>query len=512
MTTSTSTPAAAASLPEKGPSGTEVLLEAVRRQRGRVLSTAAALRLGAAALLLLISLVLWQVSGDDDWSTQVPTLIAYGTLALVTFMTQGRAVMIRVAWVQPLLDVGFAYAALRTSILLGAAGEQPMAGLSVAILLLPVALAGLAYGTRTLVVVTLAAALSNFSLMAQTELTLWPMIAATAVLLLAASGSKLARETVEAEIARRLLAESHARCEELANLQREKNSLLGIIVHDMGTPVSTTLLSLEYLQSQMKRQVVPRAWLEATTEALASSSNLSDMIAQILDTTRLEAGRTTLELTVVDACQLLDRARDRALTHALSKSITLEMEAPGTLPVTVDRRLILRTFESLIACAIRQTPTGGRILLEARRDGTEACIAVHRSGASIPAERREAVFAKFQPGDSSAARLAGWGLGLYFSRLTAEAHGAKLSLESADGWASSYVLRLSLPPAAPPQPEPQEPVRRHATPLTLPSAMAGDLLSPRRTPSSPQTQAALAELVRAFASLDGQPSRRRTVC
>jgi len=510
MTTSPSMSASAT--PPDVPSGTEVLLEAVCRQRGRILSAAAALRLGAAVLLLLISLVLWQVSGGEDWSTQIPVLIAYGTLALVTFMAQGRTVMMRVAWVQPLLDVGFAYAALRTSILLGAAGVQSMAGLSVAILLLPVALAGLAHRTRTLVVVTLAAALSNLSLMAQAGLTMWPMIAATAVLLLAASGSKLARETVEAEIARRLLAESHARCEELANLQREKNSLLGIIVHDMGTPVSTTLLSLEYLQGQMRRQAVPRAWLEAITEALASSSNLSDMIAQILDTTRLETGRTTLELAAVDACQLLEQARDRALTHALSKSITLEMEAAGPLPVTVDRRLILRTFESLIACAIRQTPTGGRILLEARRDGAEARIAVHRNGASIPPERREAVFAKFQPGESAAARLAGWGLGLYFSRLTAEAHGAKLSLESTEGWASSYVLRLALPPAAPLAPEPQEPVRRHATPLALPATLAGDLLSPRRAPASPETQAALAELARAFASLSGQPGRGRPVC
>ena len=91
---------------------------------------------------------------------------------------------------------------------------------------------------------------------------------------------------------------------------------------------------------------------------------------------------------------------------------------------------------------------------------------------------------------------------------------AVLGLAGANPGVITYFTprSLSLPPDAPLASEPQEPVQRHATPLALPSTMASDLLSPRRTPASPETQAALAELTRAFASLNGQPGRGRPVC
>ena len=488
---------------ESAPSGTEVLLEAARRQRTRVLSVAAALRLGGAATLLAISLVLWLVADDEDWASQIPTLIAYGTLALVTFMAQGRTIMVRMAWVQPLLDVGFAYAVLRTAILLGATNAQSIAGLSVAVLLLPVALAGLAFRTRTLVVVTLGAAAANVSLMIQADLGSWPILTATAILLLAASGSRLARQTIEAEITRRLLAETRARCEGLSRLQKEKDSLLNVIVHDMRTPANTILLSLEFLQEQMSHRVAVRTWTEAVADALGSSIDLSEMIAQILDTTRLEAGRMTLQLTVVDARDLMRKARDRAKGHAHSKSVTVELEAPNPLPVAVDPRLLQRALDSLLACSIRQAPTGGRVLLQATQEGSQARIAVHRTGPPIPADQRADLFEKFQPNDAAAQRLASWGLGLYFCRLTAQAHRADLAVENVEGWSASYVLRLSLLPSSLGVASGESADSLHSTPLPAASPAASALLSVRRTPASPRKKSALAKFARALTPIEG---------
>jgi hypothetical protein len=181
------------------------------------------------------------------------------------------------------------------------------------------------------------------------------------------------------------------------------------------------------------------------------------------------------------------------------------------LPVAVDPRLLLRKLESLITCAIRQTPTGGRILLQASREGAEAKLTVHRSGPPIPADEREGLFDKFQATSNKGPRLSGWGLGLYFCRLSAQAHHAKLAMESSDGWASSYVLRMSLL---------SESAEEHAagpsacdpasTGVLLP-ASASALLSTRRTPSTPKTQAALAEFARALAPLEGQLGKAR-VC
>jgi signal transduction histidine kinase len=491
------------------PSGAEVLLEAARRQRGRVLSAAAAIRLGGSMLLLGIALVSWLALGSDDWSSLVPPLIGYGTLALITFMAQGRTVMMRLAWVQPLLDVGFAYAALRATILLEAENTQSTAGLGVAVLLLPVAFAGLAFRARTLLMVTLAAGLANLSLMAQADLGFWPMSTASSVLMLAAAASKLARETVESEITRRMLAESHARCEELRHLQAEKDSLLGIIVHDMRSPVNSTLLSLEYLDEQMRRHLATRTWCEAVADAMSSCSNLSEMISQIQDTTKLEAGRMTLHMAVVDICQTLEEARSRTLTHARSKSITVELDAPLPLPAVIDSRLLLRTLESLVGCAIKQTPTGGRILLQAVREGDQAKLAVHRSGPPIPAEDRAGLFEKFGSGTSRGPRLAGWGLGLYFCRLGAEAHHATLTVENSEGWAFAYVLRLSLLSAIAEEGDLNESPSQLASIASLPPAPASTLLSARRTPSAARTQAALGEFARTLAPIAGELSRAR---
>jgi signal transduction histidine kinase len=425
-------------------SGTGVLGEAADSQRRRILSAAASLRLVGSVLFLVVSVILWKGSGDAEWGRQVPLLIAYGTLALITFAAQGRTVMLRLAWIQPVLDVGFVYAVLRTALLVGTMGAQTIAGLSVGVFVLPIAMGGLAFRTRCLVLVTLLATLCELSLMQQADLTALPMLTAVAVLLLAAASSKLARETAEAEVTRRMLAETRDQCEKLGNLQKEKDSLVRVIVHDMRSPVGTTMLSLEYLDMEMRRHPVSKTWLEAIEEALAGSGDVSEMIAQILDTTRLEDGCITLNLATLEARDLLEKARDSTATHARSKSITIELDAEDSLPVAADARLFLRLLQSLITASIRRTPNGGRILIEASRRAAEVWIAVHCTAAKIPPEQRGTTFDKFQPADQGARRLSGWGQGLYFCRMAAEAHGATLAVEAREGWPSSFVIHMPM--------------------------------------------------------------------
>ena len=425
-------------------SGIGVLGDAADSQRRRILSTAASLRLVGSVMFLVVSIFLWKGSGDVEWGRQVPILIAYGTLALITFATQGRTVMLRLAWVQPVLDVGFVYAVLRTALLVGTMGAQTIAGLSVGVFVLPIAVGGLAFRTRCLVLVTLLATMCELSLMQQADLNALPMLTATAVLLLAAASSKLARETAEAEVTRRILADTRAQYEKLGTLQKEKDSLVRVIVHDMRSPVGTTMLSLEYLDLEMRRHPVSKPWLEAVEEALAGSGDVSEMIAQILDTTTLENGRIAMNLATVEARDLLDKARDSTATHARSKSIRIELDVQDGLPVAADSRLFLRLLQSLITASIRRTPNGGRILLEATRGAAEVRIAVHCTAANIPSEQRETTFDKFQPGDQGARRLSGWGQGLYFCRMVAQAHGGTLAVETCEGWPSSFVIHMPM--------------------------------------------------------------------
>ncbi len=423
-------------------SGTGVLGEAADVQRRRILAAAASLRLYGSLLFLVVSAIMWQLSGDPEWGRQIPILVAYGTLAAITFATQGRAAMLRLAWVQPVLDVGFIYAVLRTALLIETMSPQTIAGLSVGVFVLPIAVGGLAFRTRCLVLVTLLATACELSLMRQADLGFLPMLTAVAMLLLAAASSKLARETAEAEVARRMLAETRVQCEKLGHLQQEKDSLVRVIVHDMRSPVGTTMLSLEYLELEMRRHPVSKTWQEAVEEALGGSGDVSEMIAQILDTTKLEDGHIKLNLVTLDARELLDQARASTVTHARSKAIAIEVEAENALPVVADAPLFLRLLQSLLTTTIRRTPRGGRILLEATRRASEVFVAVHSTATAIPPEQRETTFDKFQPGDQGARRLSGWGQGLYFCRKAAEAHGGTLAVETCEDWPSSFVIRM----------------------------------------------------------------------
>ncbi len=423
---------------------TGIFGEAANSQRRRILAAAASLRLCGSLLFLAVSAVMWKLSDDVEWGRQVPILIAYGTLAAITFATQGRTVMLRLAWVQPVLDVGFIYAVLRTALLIGTMGDQTIAGLSVGVFVLPIAVGGLAFRTRCLVLVTLLATACELSLMRQADLGTLPMLTAVAMLLLAAASSKLARETAEAEVARRMLAETRVQFEKLGYLQQEKDSLVRVIVHDMRSPVGTAMLSLEYLDLEMRRHPVSKSWLEAVEEALAGSGDVSEMIAQILDTTTLENGRIAMNLATLEPRDLLDEARASTATHARSKCISIELDVDGSLPVAADSRLFPRLLQSLITTTIRRVPRGGRILLEAIRDAAGVRIAVHSTAAAIPPEQRGTTFDKFQPGDKGTRRLSGWGQGLYFCRMAAEAHGGTLAVEPCEGWPLSFVIHLPL--------------------------------------------------------------------
>jgi two-component system sensor histidine kinase KdpD len=261
--------------------------------------------------------------------------------------------------------------------------------------------------------------------------------------------NRLVREAAGIEAARHQLADTRAQYEQLARLQRDKDSLVQLIVHDMRGPLSAAILSLEFLSRELKRQRATREMLEASDDALSSSTNVANMITQILDTTKLEEGRITLNLVPVSARAMLELARQQALSRAQSKSISIEVDAPDNQLMVADRRLFPRLLDNLVSNALRYTSTGGRVLLVAAASGGEVVISVHNTGEAIPVGDREKIFAKFQQGEAENQRMFGWGLGLYFCRLVAEAHSGRIAVEDVVGWPTSFVVRLPLPAMKP---------------------------------------------------------------
>jgi signal transduction histidine kinase len=165
------------------------------------------------------------------------------------------------------------------------------------------------------------------------------------------------------------------------------------------------------------------------------------MVSQILETAKLEEGQLFLERSSIGAAELLRQVAHQLAPMARDKTVEVRVEADPDLELRGDPRLFGRVFENLLSNSIRHAPTGGQILLCARREERTCRMSVHNNGPPIAARDRDRIFAKFQQGGDGA-RLGGWGLGLYFCRMVLEAHEGTIVVEDAEGWSTSFVMRV----------------------------------------------------------------------
>jgi len=355
--------------------------------------------------------------------------------------------------VLPFLDIGVAFLVLRRGI--SADGETPsfraswgVTGLGVYTLI--VALAGLSMPTRLVVFLTPLAAVAEVWILHMAGLSNWPMsmtIFALAFVAVATSAVPrnaalaLSREH-QAATALMSLAKLQKEHQKLELMQREKDALLEIIVHDMRSPVGAALLSLEYLALELKRHPSQAPLLEATDDALGTLNSLSGMISQILDISKLESGKLTLRLDFADLRPMLEATVRDAIPRAQARSIALDFDAPEGMTAAVDLRLFPRALEVLATHSLRHTLEGGRILLVASAGTDNIRVSIHSTAPALPAPERQHLFDKFPLTDGASRRKSAWSVGLYFCRLVAAAHQGSISLDDVDGWPTSFVIHL----------------------------------------------------------------------
>jgi two-component system sensor histidine kinase KdpD len=215
----------------------------------------------------------------------------------------------------------------------------------------------------------------------------------------------------------------------------------------MRSPVGAALLSLEYIALELKKHPSQSALLEAADDGLATLNNLSGMISQILDTSKLETGRLTLRLDIVPLRPIVEEIVHGAAPRSRGRNVTIDFQGHEEVKAAVDLRLLPRTLDVLMNYALRHTPEGGRILLAATATTTETRISLHATAPAIAAAERDHAFDKFPVAQPEARRMSAWGLGLYFCKLVASSHQGTIALEDVDGWPTSFVIRLpSIPP------------------------------------------------------------------
>lgn len=228
--------------------------------------------------------------------------------------------------------------------------------------------------------------------------------------------------------------------DQLRDLEGLRDSLTHMIVHDLRSPVTSILASLELLELQNDN--LDEDQKEDVGRALNSTRALVGMISALLDVSRLESGEMPLNL---EGCDLRDIA-SRALESlaGLAKDRDVSTEEPD-VPVSVqcDAELIQRVQENLLGNALKFTPSEGPTRIGVSSGDGRVRLSVQDTGPGIPEEYREKIFEKFGQVEAQKERKKySTGLGLAFCRLAVEAHGGEIGVESEVGVGSTFWFEL----------------------------------------------------------------------
>ena len=246
-----------------------------------------------------------------------------------------------------------------------------------------------------------------------------------------------------------MLDESRRRLEaanqELTRANQAKANFLSIISHELKTPLSVINGFLSLILDE-RYQNDPQHLREAVQISKRRGEQLSRMIDELIDLSRLDARAMVLRLEETDTAALLRELAAEFAEEIRRRGLRLELHLPPDLPrVVCDPDKLQQVFTNLLANAIKFSPDGGRIDLDARAGHDEIVYCCRDTGIGIPAADLEKIFEKFYQVDSTATRrFGGAGLGLSIAREIMLLHGGRAWAESSPGQGSAFFVSLPL--------------------------------------------------------------------
>ncbi|MGE3781870.1 MAG: ATP-binding protein, partial [Alphaproteobacteria bacterium] len=234
------------------------------------------------------------------------------------------------------------------------------------------------------------------------------------------------------------------RNEALETAARLKSEFIANVSYELRTPLNAITGFAEILTNQYFGTLSQRQ-LEYSRGILESSQRLSQLINDILDLATIEAGYLALEPGSVEIRDLLEAVASLSRERARMQDVALVVNCPNEIgAVEADERRLKQALFNIVSNAIKFTPPGGTIQLEARIDGEsggDVILAVVDTGVGIAAEDQERVFEKFERGNPRN-REAGAGLGLSLVKSLIELHGGSVAIRSGVGEGTTVLCRL----------------------------------------------------------------------
>ncbi len=241
----------------------------------------------------------------------------------------------------------------------------------------------------------------------------------------------------------RLYREIEDKSRQIEAANRHKSEFLANMSHELRTPLNAIIGFSEVLGERMFGELNEKQ-AEYTDDILTSGRHLLSLINEILDLSKVEAGRMELELATFDLPLAIDNARtfvrERATKHGINLDVTID-ERLGDF--VGDERKIKQVLLNLLSNAVKFTPEGGRIGINARQTDGSVEISVTDTGIGIAPEDQPKIFEEFrQVGTADAKKSEGTGLGLTLAKKFVELHGGRIWVESEVGKGSTFTFTL----------------------------------------------------------------------
>jgi PAS domain S-box-containing protein len=272
----------------------------------------------------------------------------------------------------------------------------------------------------------------------------------------------LERRSSEIAAANQELSE---RNQEVERANRLKSEFLASMSHELRTPLNT-ILGFSELLSEENAGALNEKQKRFLSHIQRDASHLLELINDVLDLSKIEAGRLELHLEkfsmAVAAAEVLTSIRPLAAT----KAITLDSDLDTQLMLEADRLRFKEILYNLLSNAIKFTPSGGRVWIESSMEEASVCILVGDTGIGIAAEDQQAIFESFRQASATTKGVReGTGLGLAITKRLVEHHGGRIWVESEPGKGSRFFFTLRLSQAA--EEEPETTALGHPSPLLL---------------------------------------------
>jgi signal transduction histidine kinase len=240
----------------------------------------------------------------------------------------------------------------------------------------------------------------------------------------------------------RLFREIADKSAQLEAASRHKSEFLANMSHELRTPLNAIIGFSEVLTERMFGELNEKQD-EYLKDIYASGTHLLSLINDILDLSKIEAGRMELELTDFNLPAALDNALTLVRERAGRRAIALQMNIDARVgQIQADERKVRQVILNLLSNAIKFTPEGGRIEVRAASVDGSVEVSVTDTGVGIAPEDQEAVFEEFRQVGTAEKKAEGTGLGLTLCRKFVELHGGRIWVKSQIGAGSTFTFTI----------------------------------------------------------------------